>query len=171
MKKIICNLKTLLLLVLITAGAVIEMQAQVFVRRPGGVAVVGRPAAGFYYGPRVYGAGVIVTGVPAYCTVTYASSTPRYYYKDGVYYERTDNAAGVNPEDIQPESNEPVLPPVGTIVPSLPDGAQKTQVDGNSYFEYDNVQYKEVIVDNTVKYEIAAYTTPSDKKNKKKNKK
>lgn len=166
MKKIINCLKKLLLLVVVLYGAVTEMQAQVVVRRPGGVTVVGRPVApGYYYGTGLYGGDVFVTGVPVYYT-TYTGSAPRYYYKDGVYYEKTDQADVFNPE-----SSEPVLPPVGTIVPTIPDGARKIEVDGETYFEHENVQYKQVIADNEIKYEIAAYTTPSDKdKKKKKNK-
>lgn len=164
MKKMINCLKKLLLLIVVLSGAVTEMQAQVVVRRPGGVTVVGRPVApGYYYGPRLYGGGVFVTGVPVYYTTTYTASAPRYYYKDGVYYEKTDQADVVNPGN-----RVPVLPSVGTIVPSIPDGARKIEVDGKTYFEHENVQYKQVIVDNAIKYEIAAYTISSDKNKKNK---
>jgi hypothetical protein len=62
------------------------------------------------------------------------------------------------------ESYKVVLPPKGTIVPSLPDGAEKTQIDGITYFEYQGVLYKEVIIDQAVKYEVVGYTNPTEKK-------
>jgi hypothetical protein len=117
---------------------------------------------------------MVVTGVPSYCKVTYAESAPRYCYSDGVYYAKKDHPEDeiTDPENLNAESESVISS--GTVVPALPNGAKKTQIDGNTYFEYENVLYKEVIVEDTVKYKVVAYRNPSDqsdKKSKKKNKK
>jgi len=167
MKRIFRSQKKLLLLVIILAGVLTEVQAQVVVRRPAGVTVVRRPVAPGYYVPArrvvvapravvvapLYRPGVLIAALPAYYTVTYFGSVP-YYYSSGVYYIKVEGS----------ESYKVVLPPKGTIVPSLPDGAEKTQIDGITYFEYQGVLYKEVIIDQAVKYEVVGYTNPTEKK-------
>ena len=178
MKRIMNYQKSLLFLLIILAGALTGAQAQVVVRRPGGVAVVRRPVAPVYAParrvvvapravvvaparilvvPPVYRAGVVIAALPAYYTVTYVGSVP-YYYSGGVYYIKTDQPQGSR------EGYEAVMPPVGTVVPSLPDGTRTFQVDGKTYFEYEHVVYKEVIVEDTVKYEVVGYTNPDDDK-------
>jgi len=177
MKKIINYQKILLLLLIVAAGAATKAQAQVVVRHRPGVTVVRRPVAPVYVParrvvvaprpvvvaprrivvvPPVYH-GVVITALPAYYTVTYVGGVS-YYYADGVYYAKTDQPKGSK------ETYETVMPPVGTVVPSLPDGARTFQVDGKTYFEYEHVVYKEVIVEDTVKYEVTGYTNPDDDK-------
>ncbi len=167
MKKIISYQKILLLLPIVMAGALSEVQAQVVVWRPGGVTAVRRSVAPVYVpvrrvivAPRVVVVppvyrGVVITALPTYYTVTYVGGVS-YYYADGVYYVKKDQPGGGK------DSYKSVMPPVGTIVPSLPDGAQTFQVDGKTYFEYEHVVYKEVIIENVVKYEVTGYTNPDD---------
>ncbi|MEC7263548.1 MAG: DUF6515 family protein, partial [Bacteroidota bacterium] len=71
-----------------------------------------------------------------------------YYYSDGVFYVRIE----------QTESYKVVVPPVGTIVPNLPEGARVTMIDEREYFEYGEVIYKRILVENLVKYEVVGYT-------------
>jgi len=165
MKRIFNYQKKLLFLMIILTGAVTEMQAQVVIRRPAGVAVVRRPVAPVYRAPArvvvaprpvvvapAYRVGVVIGTLPAYYTITYVAGIP-YYYSGGIYYVKTEGS----------ESYKVVLPPKGTIVPTLPDGAVKTRIDGISYYEYQGVLYKEVIVDQVVKYEVVGYSNPPEK--------
>ena len=59
-----------------------------------------------------------------------------YYYHSGIYYTETGN------ED---EKYEVTEPPVGVVVDELPEDVEKIILDGNEYYEYNNVIYKELI--------------------------
>ncbi len=148
--------KGLLILLFAITGTLTDVQAQVFVRRPVArvyhppvrrVVVAPRPVVV----PPVYGAGRFFAVLPAGYTITYVNNIP-YYYADGIYYVKTD----------RPENNEEiyraVVPPLGTIVPSLPEGSKVVIVDGKNYFRFDDVLYKEIVIEGTIKYVVTGYT-------------
>ena len=123
-----------------------EVSAQVVVRRPA-VTVVRRPVVRPYVYPVARPVVVAPVPLPRYYTSVYYAGNP-YYYSDGVFYVRIE----------QSESYKVVVPPVGTIVPSLPEGAKVTIIDDREYFEYGEVIYKRILVENLVKYEVVGYT-------------
>ena len=65
-----------------------------------------------------------------------------YYYYYGTYYA---------PRDSQ---YEVVQAPVGAVVESIPDGYEKVEVDGQSYYIINGVQYKPVIRNEEVWYQV-----------------
>ncbi len=161
MKRIINYRRKLLLLIVITAGATAGTQAQVVVtRRPAAVTVVRTPVTRVYYPARrvvvaprpvvvapIYRPGIVIASLPAYYGIAWVGRVP-YYYSGGVFYVKTEGT----------ESYKVVLPPQGTIVPALPDGSVKTMIDGKPYYEFQGIIYKEVIIDNSIKYEVSGYT-------------
>ncbi len=67
----------------------------------------------------------------------------RYYYYYGVFYTMTPT-----------NEYEVVLPPVGAIVESIPEGYEKLEIDGNTYYIVDGVQYKAVVYNGEIWYEV-----------------
>lgn len=170
-----------LILVMLT-GVFTSVQGQVVVRRPGCVTVVRGPITRVYYPPvgrvvvaprpvvvtprpvilapaaillvpPVFRTGIVIAALPPYYTVTRVSNVS-YYYANGVYYVKSNRP--------QPgrEAYESVMPPVGTVVPSLPEGARAIQVDGRDYFEYHHIVYKVINTAGAVNYEVSGYTNP-----------
>lgn len=133
---------------LLFLAAVNDVSAQVVVRRPG-VAVVRRPVVRPYVYPVARPVVVAPVALPRYYVPVYYAGNP-YYYSNGVFYVRIENS----------ESYKVVLPPVGTIVPTLPKGANETMIDDKIYYQYESVIYKQVMVENIVKYEVVGYTNP-----------
>ena len=133
----------LLVAVMVFFATMYQMSAQVVLRRS--VAVVHRPVPVVrpYVRPVAYPVVVAPVPLPRYHVPVYHAGNP-YYYSNGVFYVKVENS----------ESYKVVLPPVGTIVPSLPNGAKETVIDGKIYYEYEDVIYKSVIVEEKVKYEV-----------------
>ncbi len=151
MKKII-HLKALIIMLLLTV-AIYETNAQaVVVRRPR--AVVYRP----YYAYPVARVArpvrvipptrVVVSTLPVGYRTCWYGAIPYYYY-DGVYYVKAEET----------ESYEAVQPPIGTIVTELPKGATQNVIDKTTYYEYQEVLYKQIQFDSNIKYEVVGYTT------------
>ncbi|MGX1023987.1 DUF6515 family protein [Psychroflexus sp. MBR-150] len=91
------------------------------------------------------GTPIVVRTIPASWITVYYGGVP-YYYCDGVYYVKTEVK----------DEYTPVQPPVGAIVPSLPEGAIVKTIDGKVYYEYEKVLYKMVTIENDVKYEVVS---------------
>jgi len=145
-----------ILLVLFLLGAATETNAQVAVVRRGAVVVrhpyvrpvhpvvrVPAPRPVVVY-PRP---GVVVAALPAYYSMYYRGGVP-YYYSDGIYYVKEEKN----------DSYKVVQPPVGTLVPVLPEEAKQNVLDGRVYYEFQNVIYKEVQTEEGLKYEVVGYT-------------
>ncbi|MEE0997784.1 MAG: DUF6515 family protein [Paludibacteraceae bacterium] len=107
-----------------------------------------------------------------------------YYYKKGVYYKHVGDKyivsrppmgarVSVLPEPrvlwvanrqyhyyygtfyvMRGNEYEVVAPPVGAIVESIPEGYEKLEIDGNTYYIVDGVQYKAVVYDGEIWYEV-----------------
>lgn len=146
MKKKFSTPKFLVAVILFFA-TIYQVSAQVVVRRS--VAVVHRPAPVVrpYVRPVAYPVVVAPVPLPRYYAPVFYAGNP-YYYSNGVFYVKVENSEGY----------KVVLPPVGTLVPSLPKGAKETVIDGNVYYEYEDVIYKRAIVEEMVKYEVVGYT-------------
>lgn len=72
----------------------------------------------------------------------YINTVPHYYY-GGVYYRQVNN------------EYEVVEPATGTLVPELPqDDVEEVSIDGQTYFEYDDILYKPVVTKEGVQYEV-----------------
>lgn len=103
-----------------------------FFRLNGGVYTVIAPPIGIHI--RILPVGyrrVVIGGAP-------------YFYFEGVYYRQIGN------------EYETVEPTSGTRAPELPmDDVDKVTIDGQTYYEYDQVLYKPVVTDNGVQYEVA----------------
>ncbi|MCQ2192905.1 MAG: DUF6515 family protein [Paludibacteraceae bacterium] len=67
----------------------------------------------------------------------------QYYYYYGVYYRMTPT-----------HQYEVVHAPVGAVVESIPEGYEKLIIDGETYYIVDGVQYKAVIYDGEIWYEV-----------------
>ena len=67
----------------------------------------------------------------------------RYYYYYGVYYVQTPNY-----------EYEVVQAPVGAVVESIPEGYEKLIINGETYYIVDDVQYKAVVYDGEIWYEV-----------------
>lgn len=137
-------LTALLILTTLTFSETLLGQT-VVVRKPvaRGVAVVRPPYVKRVVVPRP--AQVIIKTIPANYVTVYYSGIP-YYYFNGVYYIKSDTK----------DEYKPVQPPVGTIVPVLPDGAVTKTIDDKMYYEYDNVVYKMITVEGVAKFEVVS---------------
>lgn len=93
--------------------------------------VIHRPHAGFR-----------VAAIPEYRLVKVHGVSYYYYY--GTFYS------------YMAPSREYVVvaPPVGAIVESIPEGYEKIDIDGNTYYIVGGVQYKAVIFDGEIWYEV-----------------
>ena len=85
--------------------------------------------------------GLRVRAIPVGCR-TFVSHGRPYYYYYGTYYVQRGN------------SYETVSAPVGSLVDSIPDGYEKLIVDGETYYIVDGVQYKAVLYDGEIWYEV-----------------
>jgi hypothetical protein len=65
-----------------------------------------------------------------------------YYYHSGIYYIATPNSV----DNIEP-AYEVVTPPVGTIVSDIHEDSQEVLLDGNIFYEYNDVLYKRIVND------------------------
>lgn len=66
----------------------------------------------------------------------------RYYYQ-GTYYQQV----GEEYETLEPE--------IGSAVPELPeDNVDEVTLDGQTYYEYDNMLYKKIVTNEGVQYEV-----------------
>ena len=65
-----------------------------------------------------------------------------YFYYFGTYYAPRDG------------KYEVVEPPIGAEVDSIPDGYDKVMIDGQTYFSLNGVQYKAVLRDNVIWYQV-----------------
>lgn len=103
---------------------------------------------GVYYRP--YQNTYIVTPAPIGIRVRYLPREHRvfnlynhsYHYYNGAYYEYQNNDYVVVP------------PPVGALVESIPDGYEKLQVNGDTYYIVDGVQYRAVLQNGEIWYEV-----------------
>ena len=68
--------------------------------------------------------------LPADCVTVWAGGAP-YYYSEGIYYEPT------------PYGYETVVPPVGTVVTTLPPNSAKVIVGDNVYYYANGAFYVE----------------------------
>ena len=66
----------------------------------------------------------------------------QYHYYYGTFYIMKNN------------EYEVVAPPVGAIVESIPEGYEKLEIEGNTYYIVDGVQYKAVVYDGEIWYEV-----------------
>ena len=73
-----------------------------------------------------------------------------YYYYFGSYYVPRDG------------KYEVVQPPVGAEVDSIPDGYDKVMIDGQTYYTLNGVQYKAVLRDNVVWYQVIKNNVDND---------
>ena len=88
--------------------------------------------------------GIRVNRIPENFITLMVQSIP-YFYFEGVYYRQ------VATED----NYEVVAPPMGAIVPELPQYDVKTMViDGKTVLEYDNVLYKPIVTSSGVQYKV-----------------
>lgn len=84
--------------------------------------------------------GVRVSVLPEPRVLWVANRQYHYYY--GTFYVMRGN------------EYEVVAPPVGAIVESIPEGYEKLEIDGNTYYIVDGVQYKAVVYDGEIWYEV-----------------
>ena len=87
--------------------------------------------------------GIRVKIIPSDYLTIMVQSVPYYFY-EGVYYRNTIE-----------DDYEVVAPPMGAIVPELPEYDVKALViDGKTVFEYDNILYKPVVTKSGVQYKV-----------------
>ncbi len=85
--------------------------------------------------------GIRIQTIPADYRV-FVSHGRRYYYYYGTYYMQHGNYY------------ETVSAPVGSLVDSIPDGYEKLIIDGDTYYIVDGVQYRAVVYDGEIWYEV-----------------
>ncbi|MDJ1485192.1 DUF6515 family protein [Cytophagaceae bacterium YF14B1] len=86
--------------------------------------------------------GVRIRVLPVGYTNIVIGGTPHYYYQ-GAYYKQVDN---------EYETIEPVI---GTVVPNLPeDNVDEVTIDGENYYEFDDLLYKPVVTASGTQYEV-----------------
>lgn len=103
----------------------------IFYRHNNGKYDIHRPHAGFR-----------VASIPEYRTVWVHGVSYYYYY--GTFY----SFSAPTREYVV------VVPPVGAIVESIPEGYEKIDIDGNTYYSVGGVQYKAVIFNGEIWYEV-----------------
>ena len=82
----------------------------------------------------------------------YFGGLPYYYYYDTFYVQRDGGY-------------EVVAPPVGAVVESIPSGYEKVEIDGQTYYTVDNVQYKPVMKDGAIWYQVIKSPTKAPESN------
>ena len=65
-----------------------------------------------------------------------------YFYYGGTYYTQRGN------------EYEVVSPPIGAVVESIPRGYEKVEIRGHTYYIADGVQYKPILRDGEIWYEV-----------------
>jgi hypothetical protein len=109
----------------------------------------------YHYGGRYYGysgnmytiigapIGIRTRLLPVGNKRIFIGGVPHFYYS-GVYYR-----------DIGNSEYEVIDPTIGTIVPELPDdNVEEVMIDGQTFYEYNNILYKSVVTKNGVQYEV-----------------
>ena len=86
--------------------------------------------------------GIRVQRLPHYRTIWLNNICYYYYY--GTFYRYIDAMS----------TYEVVVPPVGAIVESIPEGYQQLTIEGQTYYIVDGIQYKPVIYDGEIWYEV-----------------
>lgn len=110
----------------------------VFYRPYGNTYIVCRPPVGATFAHAVIGAALTAL------IVRDALDNSRYYYNNGVYYSRRNDRYTV------------IDAPVGALVSQLPDGYEEIVIDGNIYYQVDNVLYKTTVYSGLPYFEVAA---------------
>jgi hypothetical protein len=95
--------------------------------------------------------GAVVEHPPQNVTNVYVDGR-EYGYDQGTYYEPQPPGD----EEGAAPTYEVIAPPVGATVPSLPEGAEKRDVEGNTYFFYTETFYKPFYSGSDVVYMVAA---------------
>lgn len=67
-----------------------------------------------------------------------------YWYYYGTFYRWLDHV----------REYEVVVPPVGAIVESIPDGYEKLIIDGNTYYIVNGIQYQAIVYNGEIWYEV-----------------
>jgi hypothetical protein len=65
-----------------------------------------------------------------------------YYYYYGTYYTKNN------------DYYEVIAPPVGAVVENIPTGYEKIEINGETYFIADGIQYKAIIINNEIWYQV-----------------
>jgi len=68
-----------------------------------------------------------------------------YFWFNGIFYNNVD------------DGYEVVEPEIGTIIYELPDEYERVEVDGNTYYEFDNVLYEKIQIDGARAYEVIGF--------------
>lgn len=104
----------------------------------------------YHRGFRVIGPpfGIRIRVLPRGFLRFYIGGFPYYYYGGTYYIEREGQY-------------EVVAPPVGAVVESLPPGYEKVEIDGQTYYLVDGVQYKPILKDGEIWYEVIKSTNKS----------
>ena len=68
-----------------------------------------------------------------------------YFWFNGTFYNTVD----VGCEVVEPE--------IGTIIYELSDEYERVEVDGNTYYEFDNVLYEKIQIDGARAYEVIGF--------------
>ena len=108
-----------------------------------------RPRPGFAAGMAIgtvtgMAIGHRIATLPRGYRTIYVSGSPYAYY-GGVYYQ-TSSAGYVV-----------VAPPAGAVVPILPPGAAVTTVDSVSYYVFEGVFYRPVIVSGVTQFQVVVF--------------
>lgn len=98
-----------------------------------------------YYGPPI---GFRVSVLP-YGFLTFNTAWGPYYYYDGFFYQSYGAPSSTTEEQYQV-----VDPPMGVVIPNLPKGAKRIEIDGNVYYEKNGTIYQQVMKDNEPKYVV-----------------
>ncbi|MDH4462378.1 MAG: DUF6515 family protein [Flectobacillus sp.] len=85
--------------------------------------------------------GIRVQYLPQDCRRIFIQNRPYFYYY-GTYYEYNGYDYAVVP------------PPIGALVESIPDGYEQLVINGDTFFIVDGVQYKAVIYNGEIWYEV-----------------
>lgn len=86
--------------------------------------------------------GLRVGIIPGHYHRVIVASVP-YFYFGGIFYRQYER------------EYEVVAPPVGAIVPELPEyGVSEIVIDGEMYYEFDNVLYKPIVTRDGIQYRV-----------------
>lgn len=94
---------------------------------------------GFIIAPPPYGLRLAI--LPRGFYTFYFGGLPYYYYC-GTYYVQREG------------QYEVVAPPIGAVVESLPQGYQQVEIDGQTYYTIDGVQYKPIMKNGEIWYQV-----------------
>jgi hypothetical protein len=121
---------------------------------------------GNYYQPAPSGSGYQAVAAPTGAAVqelppqtvnVNVEGDKNYYYSNGAFYE--ESAAQGEAEN--PEYTV-VAPPMGAMVPDLPDGTEKRSVNDATYFVYGDTWYKPFYSGDEVVYKVVEAPVPAD---------